>query len=340
LIDPVNRVYQVNDGPVSSIPDVYDGGYALEGPDGDYATYAALVADLGSIVDGHFKTCLAAGMFALGAPPDSDVTCDVLGDASGTGYVNDTAAIYRRLIFLSAPLVDLVDEGTFFALSAAQPAVVGIYLGLDDSRTVKQVGDELLGGIGGRQSLRGDGVLEVGRLTPPAATAVASFTIGDIIEDTMQRLQLPDGVNPPPKRQGVTYANNWTVQPNARAGVAAARREMLRLPFSVGPHSNTTLAATIAVAHKSAQEPEPIHGLFALLAPAVAEADRILSLHGSVVRSMYTFTDKSGLGMIRKLGETISVTYPLFDLPFGKNCVIVGLKKNTTEGRTDITVWS
>lgn len=337
LIDPTNRVYQVNDGAVSSIPDVYDSGYALEGPSADYASYAALIA--AAITDGHFATCLALGLFCLGAPADGEITCDVLGDSSGSGYVNNTATIVRRLISLSATQIDLVDEGTFLTLAAAQPAVIGFYLGLDDSRTVKQCIDELMRGIGGWSGFRQDGTFEVGRLTAPAATAVDSYITADIVADTLRRLELPDGVNPPPKRQRVSYANNWTVQPQVRGGVDATRREMLSLPHSVASHSDTGLAATIAAAHLLAQDPDVVQGFFAVAADAVAEADRLLSLHGSAVRSLYVFTDKSGRGLTRKIGETILLTYPRFDLASGKLVVVVGINNDTTEGTVEITVW-
>jgi hypothetical protein len=345
-INAVNLVFQAHDGSVNAISSVYDSGFSLPtpaaaGPDGDYASYAALIA--ATVPNGHYATCKALGLFRMGSPPFGALTCDVQGDNGGTGgYVTDTASIVRRMIAVSAPLVDLVDEGSFLALTAAQPAVVGYYLGLDENKTVRQAADDLLGGIGACGDFRRDGVFEVIRFVAPTGTAVDSYTADDIADDTLKRVELPSSYNPPPKRQRVTYARNWTVQTDVSAGVSDARKQLLKTDSSVASHSNATLAATIAAAHLLAQDPDPINGYLNAPADAVAEADRLLTLKGGAVRALYSFTLKSK-GLTRKIGDVVSLTFApagvtWFDLS-AKLLTVVGRVDNTTDGTVEITAF-
>jgi hypothetical protein len=155
-------------------------------------------------------------------------------------------------------LVDLVDEGSFLSLTADQGAIVGYYIGLDENKSVRQAADDLLGGIGACGGFRRDGVFEVIRFVAPTGTAVDSYTADDIVDGSLKRLELPSAYNPPPLRQRIAYAINWTVQTDVSAGVSDTRKQSLKDARSVAPHSNTTLAATIAAAHKLAQDPDPI----------------------------------------------------------------------------------
>jgi hypothetical protein len=336
LIDPTNLVYQVNDGAVSTIPNVYDSGFALTGPTADFASYAALIA--ATIPDGSYATAKAVGMFRLGSIAFGTITCDTLGDASGTGYINDTASIGRRLI--SSSLVTQVDEGAFLTVTAAQPAAVGYYLGLDENKTVRQALDELFGGIGGWCGFRRDGTLDCGIFVAPTGTAVASFDYVDILDGSLRRLDLPAATNPPPYRRRVAGPRNWTVQTSLVAGVSATRAAMLANPFAVAISTNSGLTASIQAAHPLAKDPDPVEAFFALNATAVTEANRLLSLYGSAVRSFYSFRVKA-LGALLNIGNVISVTYPRFDLASGKSLTVVGIADVPNDGciEFEITAW-
>lgn len=73
--------YQVNDGPVFDIPDVYSDGVAWT-QGADHATSAALQA--ASITPGtsSYQTCLAEGYFRLSDAPAGELTCDVIQGAT------------------------------------------------------------------------------------------------------------------------------------------------------------------------------------------------------------------------------------------------------------------
>lgn len=74
---PVNSshlIYQVADGAVAAILAVYDKGVMLS-LEGDYATPALLVD--AEPAEGQYATCLAYGLFKLGASPFGTVTADI-----------------------------------------------------------------------------------------------------------------------------------------------------------------------------------------------------------------------------------------------------------------------
>jgi hypothetical protein len=345
-INATNLVYQVHDGAVNAIPAVYDFGYALPtpgtvGPDADYASYAALIA--ATISNGHYATCKALGLFRLGSTPAGAVTCDVQGDSGGTGgYVTDTASIVRRIIAVSAPLVDLVDEGSFLALTAAQGAVVGYYIGLDENKSVRQAADDLLGGIGACGGFRRDGVFEVIRFVAPTGTAVDSYTADDIVDGSLKRLELPSAYNPPPKRQRITYSRIWTVQTDVSAGVSDTRKQMLKDAFSVASHSNTTLAATIAAAHLLAQDPDPMDGIFQCVGRCGRGSRSAADAQGRR-GACALFLHAQIKGLTRKIGDVVSLTFApagvtWFDLS-AKLLTVVGRVDNTTEGTVELTAF-
>jgi hypothetical protein len=338
-VNPANLTYQAHDGSVTAFVTVYDSGYALVGPDIDYPSYAALAAS--TVGNGHFNTCKAQGLFRIGSAPNGAVTCDIQGDNGGSGgWVLTTAAIARRIISVAATQVDLVDEGTFATLAAGQPATIGYFLGLDENKTVRQALDELMLGIGGWVGFRRDGTLECGRFIAPTGTALDTFTTADIVDGSLKKLELPSGINPPPKRVRVGYSRIWTVQTDGIVGgVSDTRKQILKSPFSVATHSNTSLATTISSSHLLAQDPDPISAYFDASADAITEADRLLSLWGAATRAIYSFTDKSGRALSRKIGDVITLTYPRFDLAAGKLCVVVGENTDTTQGTVELTVF-
>jgi len=95
FIDQIDNVFQISGyGPVEAIPAVYERGASFGDSLGDYADYAALVA--ADIPEGRWGTCLAEGMFRLGAPPAGVITCDVDGD-NGGGFLRRTGAILAEI---------------------------------------------------------------------------------------------------------------------------------------------------------------------------------------------------------------------------------------------------
>ncbi|WP_374139365.1 hypothetical protein [Sphingomonas sp.] len=130
LINSVDNVYQVHGyGAISAVSNVYEraadlvenGGTNV----GNFASYAALVA--ASIPEGSFGTCLAQGMFRLGAPPAGLITCDVDGDTV-SGFVRTTADIIARICAIASVPGGRTDSGNLSALNTAVPQTINLYL--------------------------------------------------------------------------------------------------------------------------------------------------------------------------------------------------------------------
>lgn len=125
FIDQIDNVFQVSGyGPVSAISAVYERGASFGASLGDYPNYAALVA--ATVPEGRWATCLAEGMFRLGAPPFGVITCDVDGDST-SGFLRRTGAIVsevaRRLGHAAK-----VNSDSLAALDVAVPYNVNIVI--------------------------------------------------------------------------------------------------------------------------------------------------------------------------------------------------------------------
>lgn len=124
-IDLIDNVFQVSGyGPVSAIPAVYERGASFGSSLGDFASYAALVA--ADIPEGRWGTCLAQGMFRLGAPPAGVITADVDGDST-TSFLRRTGAVIAE-IARRLDLAERVDAASLAALDSAVPRDINIVL--------------------------------------------------------------------------------------------------------------------------------------------------------------------------------------------------------------------
>ncbi|MBD3762442.1 hypothetical protein [Rhizorhabdus sp.] len=133
LIDTVDNVWMVSNGPVQAVGAVYDRLASLGTSAGNFADLAALKA--ASIPNGSWGTCLAQGLVRLGAPPDGRVSFDVSGSNSGTGgYVRRPGAIIRRIADLAG---GTVNAASLAALDTARP--YNLQLQLREQVTAREI---------------------------------------------------------------------------------------------------------------------------------------------------------------------------------------------------------
>lgn len=331
LIDPAFRTYQVNDGPVSDIPAVYDRGSALT-KDADYATYAALVA--ATIPAGSYATCFAQAFFRLQSAAVGTVTADVNGDKTGGTYVTATGDIVRRIITLASVMNDPADLylPSFTALALSQPAPVGYWADENDTSTVADVLGRLMGGIGGWAGFRRSGKLDVQVFTLPAGIPLARWSKnnGDVIN--ISRDKLPSGLSPPPWRQRVAYQRIGVTQNDLAGSISDARKAFLAQPFRVAEASSATVKAD----HPFANDTNVVDAYFANQSDAQTEATRRLTMYRST-RSIYRLTVPVSSGpMDRDIGDTILVTFPRFDLTTGRLLRIVAMTDNAQADTVEV----
>lgn len=312
---PSLLIYQVHDGSLQSIDNVYDSAAALT-PAGDVADYATLAA--ASVTSGQFMTCLALGLFKLGSTAIGQVTADVHGQ-NGAGFISTTADVVMWALTNRTSLISSdIAISTFTDLDTSQPAPIDYYHGPDDNLTVAAFIQLLMGGIGGWGGHRLDGSFEVRTFQAPAGSPSASFTRADMLDPDIQREPLPDAYNPPPYRWRVPYQRNWTVQTTGIAGgVTAARRAFLAEDVRLAE----ALSATIQTDHAFAQDRDPIAAYFKNQTDAQAEANRRIDLF-KVTRAIYNMRVPRR-ALRRDMGDVIMVTHPRHDLSFGRLMTVV-----------------
>ncbi|MCW2309748.1 hypothetical protein [Rhodobium gokarnense] len=327
LVQSTKQLYQVNDGPVQAISAVYANGVALDF-DQDYGTAAALLA--AAIPSGDFATCLACGLFRINFLLDGDViTCDAEGDNSGSGFVSTQGQVIRRIV---ANLSALTDPDDFYVpafdkFETAQPFEVGYYADHNDTSTVSETVTRIMG-YGGTIGFRRNGKLEIKVFEAPGPVPAMRFDETEIVD--IRRERLPDNLTPPPYKWRVGYARNWTVQDELAGAVGDERRAFLaeEVRYAVAE------SAAVKVNHPFAQERDPVGGYFRNEEDAQGLADRLLALHADSA-SLYRLT----LGtrpFSLEISDTITVTFPRFDLTTGRNLRVVEISENASSNAIEI----
>lgn len=119
LIDTINQVYQADGyGNLTGFAGVYENLGSFGASVGNYATYAALVA--AGLREGQWATCIAEGMFRLGATATGVITCDPICGADLPG----TMMLRWLQVHAGVPAAQ-IRSADFTALTTAVQAVTG-----------------------------------------------------------------------------------------------------------------------------------------------------------------------------------------------------------------------
>lgn len=327
LIDPTNLIYQIHDGEIFAVDDVFDRGAALTDSLTDVSGYTNLVAQ--SVAAGNFATALDVGMFKLGSSPDGLITCDVRGDAT-PDYQNtlDTIAlrILKDRVGLSATLIN---ESTFAGV-AAIAGELGIYISHNEAPTAAQVMDALIGAVGGWWGAARDGRIRAGRLVDPANRAINLYL------DEFDILALePEDVDIPRWRQKVAYQHNWTRQrgEDLAASVTDARRQFLTEEDRAVSASDTS----VKVRHVLASDPPALQSLYESSSDADTLAAYLLGLH-SPDRRIFRVTIKRR-GYLVDFGSIVQIKYGRFGLSSGVKFSVIGIREDAERDETILRVW-
>lgn len=328
LVIGAEGVWQFNDGEVTSVQGVKDGGVYLDFS-ADYGTLALLRA--ATIPGAEYATCIALGYFRLGGNSFKQMTVDF------TGLRLTTSDIIKNVALTSASLMtSQIDSASFDALNTDQPATITYYLASDSSETCAEMFTKLMRGIGGWHGMDQFGVLQVNLFVEPEEISVADYdTSGGGLID-IDRTALPTDVDPPPHRRRVTWARNWTVMTDLFGEVSEldpALAEYLKTPFKL---ATTSHAAGIAILanYPQAPDPEPIEAFFAFEPDAQAEADRRLELYASGFFA-YRCVLRNAL-FLHQPGQIILVTDDRLGLDDGKYLRLVEVIDDTAAGSTEV----
>lgn len=329
-VNPFDLIYQLHDGALASIS-VFDGGVPLTHA-GDFTTIAALRA--ASIRAGQYGTCLALGLFRLGATPAFGVTADVL-EGSSAADRRAGAVVGRMLARMGLTGADNVVSSSLAALDAAAPYEVCHY-SADDRHGLEAI-NAVLASVGGWIVPNGLGAFEVGRLAAPSPSPVGIITDRDILEgDSIGLICNPDtdgGI--PAWRVTLRYQPAFEVQADATLGqcVSVARRGAVSAPW------REIKADAPAVRTKHLLAPElAIDTMLVNPADAAAEAARRLALY-SVRRDVLTLPIEHIAADAYGLGATVQVKLDRFGYQAGRNMVVIGRNESLRDEQVTLTVW-
>lgn len=331
LVLAAELLYQVNDGAVSLIGAVRDGGISLAFF-ADYANVAALRSAHASIPPGYYGTSIADGYFLLGGAPQKQIT------ASVNGLHNTTAEIigFAAIAALGFTVADL-DMAAFDTLNVDQPAIVGYFLDQESSESCADTFTKLMNGIGGWVGMTQFGKLTVGRFTAPdPAESIASYdtNAGDLL--SIDGIALPDGVDPPPHRRRVSYEHNWTQMTDLFGQIVEndpALADRLRGPYLLAATSEAESNAILAD-YPNAPDPDPIIAYFNDQADALAEAERLSTLYTQGY-SLFRFVIKNAM-FVHQIGDVVTVTDSRLGLSGGRALRIVSIVDDLSNMSTEL----
>jgi hypothetical protein len=275
-INATALVYQVSCSSVLAIDAVKDGGQALASA-GDYATYALLEA--ATVAPGSFATCLALGLFKVGASPVFIITADVRGDndtINGIAYPHTRAHIARRIATGrgTVKLNDPADiDGTAFEyLEQRQTATLGYYW--DGETTKAEALSEVMAGGLGWWTVRLNGTLAFGMLEDPATVAPLlslSYPTADGSQESRVYEPAMTDYQPPRRATYMGWSRNYT--PLADNQIAGALAESTKAILRQRTRFTTSEDIWVAAAFPSSPAVQ-VDGGFANESDARLEGDR------------------------------------------------------------------
>lgn len=280
---------------------------------------------------GQYVVHAASGVFQLGFTPDGPITADVAGDASPS-YAFTPAKIVQRI---GADICGLAttdfDGASFDDYDFETGAAVGVFVGSDERPRAIDVIEQLVGGSGGFVTQTRAGALRLGILEPPDTTPHAFLDTSDIKD--LEPVDLPDSINPPPKRVEVGYARNYLPSEDLAGAVTGDMRAWLAQPW----RSAAAFDGAVATAHVLSQQMALFPSSFIDEAPAAAMAATFLDLYRPGRRRFRVMTDRY-LGQL-ELGFTVQVTWPTYGLASGFRGIIESLREDRMRGVVEIVIF-
>lgn len=322
LIDPVNLIYQVNDGSIESVLNVRDSGIALTNG-GNYSNI--LTAPVSA---GNFVTQLSGGYIKLGSTPAGRVTADIEGD-NIDGYSNTINEIVTKIVTkrlgASALQETEIDQGSMNALSSI--GTVGYYI--TEPTTASEVIDDLITSTGCYWTFSRQGQLLAGVLEEPN-NPTYEVTETNVDESG---ISLPS-VIAPAWRISVAYSPVWTVQQadELGGGTTDADRTFLSEEYRYVVSENRSVRT------KNSQSIEKIfYTKLANRADAEALLARLERVY-SEKRKLYRVPIWKGLYRVY-IRDQVTLKFPRFGLSQGKTLLITGVSEDAESASTILELW-
>lgn len=325
-------IYQLSDRAVNSIDAVYDRGVALAFST-NYTTNALLQA-AGSPAAGSYHTCLAEGLFRLGATPAGYPTADATEGASAS--LRTPAQILSRMA-TDAGLTTVAGDITAMdalTVTAGTPWECGIYV--TESMTFEDAMNAIAKSVNAAYYFDGSGNYRMAILSAASGTAVITIT-EDLVLPAIERITPPSKAIPP-WAVVLHHSRIYTVQDTDLAGaVTAVQRAFLADEYRTVRSEDSAIKTQFLLA----EEFEAWTQLSDQTgATALVEAARRLGLY-KVNPEMYKVPVPLDTiqGTTYKMLDVVSLTVSRFSLSGGKLFRLLGVDLELADNTAFLLLW-
>lgn len=326
LVNTSKLIYQVNDGAVDAVVNVFDAGAYLTKVLTDYTSQADMEANAPQA--GTWRAWPAGGCFRLGSSPFGQVSVCVT-EKWAYNQSNASGIIQRILTEKGYTSANWV-ASDFSTLSQKNAATLGVIV--NDEETTASLLDRICQSVGAWWGFDSLGRFRVARLDAPAGTAVTTLTDLEILE--LER-QPQDKL---PLWQTTVKADvNYVVQEkSALAGVVADNRVAW---FNTESRDQKVSDSAVKAVRLLAED-ESYDSLLNGISQAQAESNRRLSLF-SVRRDTVTVTLANPYDHYSSLdlGSVINLQTEKLGYTSGKLFTVTGVNIDYQANTIDLTLW-
>lgn len=326
LVNTSKLIYQVNDGAVDAVLNVYDAGAYLTKVATDYTSQADMEANAPQA--GTWRAWPAGGCFRLGSSPFGQVSACVV---EKWAYSQSNAAgIIQRILtekgYTSANWV----ASDFATLNEKNAGTLGVIV--NDEETTASLLDRVCQSVGAWWGYDSLGRFRVARLDAPAGAAITTLTDTEILE--LER-QPEDRL---PIWQTTVKADvNYVVQEKSvLAGVVADNRVAW---FNTESRDQKVSDSNVKSVRLLAED-ESYDSLLNGISQAQAESNRRLSLF-SVRRDTVTVTLANPYDHYSSLdlGAVVNLQTAKLGYDSGKLFTVTGVNIDYQANTIDLTLW-
>lgn len=326
LINRAFVIFQVHFSQVQAINVVRDEGVILPFV-GDYPSYNALA--LAPLNPGEWASCLAEGLFRLGATPAGVVTADVLGAVFASGY---TAEAGELLFFVG------IEYGRISSTDMEASSILGLpsgsmgryFDGSEPTTRVSDFFDDILGSLNGWYGLSRQRKVRAGvNVNPDTAPISHTVYAYQMLADGLRREESDDITR---RSQSVMWRKNFT--PMTDDQIALSVSDADRLLLKSAGQTVVRSSALAAIVDESSEAFGPIETYISNLTLAENVAQTIIDVEEVPRQRWRLKMPRSAIRWVE--GEVIEVFTSQYGFDAGKRFVITGVNGRISQRKLEI----
>jgi len=326
LVNTSKLIYQVNDGAVDAVVNVFDAGAYLTKVATEYTSQADMEANAPQA--GTWRAWPAGGCFRLGSSPFGQVSACVV-EKWAYNQSNASGIIQRILTEKGYTSNDWV-ASDFTTLSQKNAGTLGVIV--NDEETTASLLDRVCQSVGAWWGYDSLGRFRVARLDAPAGVPITTLTDSEILELERQ----PEDKLPIWQTTMKADVNYVVQEKSALAGVVADNR----VAWFNTESRDQKVSDTNVKAVRLLAEDESYDSLLNGISQAQAESNRRLSLF-SVRRDTVTVTLANPYDHYSSLdlGAVVSLQTAKLGYTSGKLFTVTGVNIDYQANTIDLTLW-